>query len=153
MRQGRYRGRPECHPERRAPPVAVGSAWALQADSPAPSGRPSCPLLVPGGIKTASTAHASAIFPYQVDFLPDHLAHFSSSFASGGHENRPTSHGLPNFVRNQNPTLRRILKNFIPLRRRKIKLCAYYQMVRYQTSCARGGTGRGLAQASASLKH
>ena len=37
----------------------------------------SYPLLVPSGSETASTALTSAMFPYQVDFLPDHLAHFS----------------------------------------------------------------------------
>ena len=57
----------------------------------------SCPLLVPSGSETASTALTSAIFPYQVDFQSDHLAHFSSSFASGGHKNNPTSHGFTAF--------------------------------------------------------
>ena len=74
-----------------------GICRVLQADFSAPSGRFSCPPLVPVGSETASTAHASAIFPYQVDFLPDHLAHFSCSFASGGHENRPTAHDLTAF--------------------------------------------------------
>ena len=82
-----------------------------------PSGRSSCPLLVPGGAGTAPTALTFAMVPYQVDFQTDHLAHFSSSLASGGHGNRPTSHGLPNFALNQSLPLRRILKSFGRLQR------------------------------------
>ena len=59
---GRNRGRIDCHPERRAQPVAEGSARALQADFSAPSGRFSCPPLVPVGSETASTAHAFTAF-------------------------------------------------------------------------------------------
>ena len=87
-----------------------GICRALQTDFSASLREILFPLLVPGGPETASTALTSATFPCQVDFQTDHLAHFSSSLASGGHENSPTSHGLPNFVHNQNPTLRRFLK-------------------------------------------
>ena len=121
----RSQGRFDCHPERRAKPEAEGSAGHSRQISPLPPvgrndkwGRPrwcfhrarSCQLPVPGGAETASTALTSATFPYQVDFQTDHLAHFSSSFVSGGHENSPTSHGLPNFALNQNLPLRRFSK-------------------------------------------
>ena len=68
-----------------------------QTDFSAPSGRSSCPPLVPGGAETAPTALTSAFFPYQVDFQTDHLAHFSGFFVSGGHKNNPTSHGFTAF--------------------------------------------------------